>query len=307
VAPSLSIIILSYNRRDALRRTLTELAAQGLTDSAQIIVADNASADGSAGMVQGEFPRVRWLGQPHNNGVSTFNAGAAVAGADLLLLLDDDAWPDPAGLKPALDLLARRPELGAVALLPKHPRTGREEWTGLGEGGRGGFARMGCGNLVRSEAWRRVEGYEGGFFLYRNDTDLALKLLAAGYDVWFDPAWIVWHDSLAAARKSERWLSLATRNWGWLARRHGRGPSRWLGMLAGFAWASRQAGLSFGRQLAVAKGVLGSLKTPPGLPAACRVDGRPFARLVREQLASASRSDGNRPHPATAREPQPTK
>src|SRR5262249_44425241 len=157
-------------------------------------------------------------------------------------------------------------EFGAVALLPKHPTTGREEWAGLGEGGRARFVRMGCGNLVRAEAWRKVEGYESGFFLYRNDTDLALKLLAAGYDVWFDPAWIVWPDSPAASRKSERWLRLATRNWGWLARRHGRGFSKWFGMLAGFAWASRQAGLSAKRQLAVLHGLLDSLHTPPALP-----------------------------------------
>jgi GT2 family glycosyltransferase len=307
VAPLLSIIILSYNRREALRRTLTELAAQGLVSSAEVIVADNASGDGSAEMVRTEFPRVVWHGQTHNHGVSTFNTGALLARGEHFLLLDDDSWPDSEALRGALDLLAGRPEVGAVALLPKHPSTGREEWTGLGEGGRGGFARMGCGNLVRAEAWRRVEGYESRFFLYRNDTDLALKLLSAGYDVWFDPAWVVWHDSPAASRKSERWLRLATRNWGWLARRHGRGLSKWFGMLAGAAWASRQAGLSVRRQLAVVHGVLDSLQTPPGLPEACRVDGGPFARLVREQLASASRAGAAPRRAPKPPVPQPTK
>src|SRR5690606_34605702 len=82
---------------------------------------------------------------------------------------------------------------------------------------------MGCGNLVRRSAWQAVGGYEESFFLYRNDVDLALKLLAAGGKgggVWFDPTWVVWHDSPAAApnrRKSLRWFELATRNWIWLA------------------------------------------------------------------------------------------
>jgi GT2 family glycosyltransferase len=147
---------------------------------------------------------------------------------------------------------------------------------------------MGCGNLVRTSAWRQVGGYEGAFFLYRNDTDLALKLLAAGHDVYFDPTWIVWHDSPAAAHKSERWLYYATRNWGWLARRHGRGFTKYLGTLAGFAWASRQAGLSPKRQWRALNGALASLRcAPPKLPDVCKVSGKHFARLVRRQ---ASRS-----------------
>jgi GT2 family glycosyltransferase len=292
---ALSIVILSYNRREALRRTLTELGSQGLFDNAQIIVADNASTDGSAEMVREQFPGVRWLASPQNSGVQTFNAGAALGTGEFLLLLDDDSWPDARALPAALELMKDRAGIGGVALLPKHPQTHVEEWSWAGEGGRGRFVRMGCGNLLRMDAWRGVGGYESGFFLYRNDTDLALKLLAAGYDVWFDPSWIVWHDSPAAARKSERWLRLATRNWGWLARRHGRGLSKWWGMLAGFAWASRLAGLSLWRQGAVLSGVLDAFRSPaPPLPEACKTDGSGFRKLVREQIFG-SKSRGSQP------------
>jgi GT2 family glycosyltransferase len=299
--PALSIVILSYNRREALRRTLTELRAQGLLESAEVIVADNASNDGTDQMVTREFPRVRWLPQAANNAIATFNVAAAQATGDLLLLLDDDAWPDAAALPAAIDLLARRPQVGAVALLPKHPSTGAPEWRLAGDAARGDFPRMGCGNLVRMDAWKRVGAYESAFWLYRNDADLALKLLSAGYDVWFDPAWIVWHDSPAAARKSDRWLRTATRNWGWLAKRHGRGLSKWWGMLAGFAWASRQAGLSPSRQFCVVRGVLDAIGRPaPKLPEACRVDGLAFAKLVREQFSAAMRPGGStRPAPAS--------
>ncbi len=148
---------------------------------------------------------------------------------------------------------------------------------------------MGCGNLVRRDVWRKV----GPADTRRPHCSIAttpilpaLKILSAGYDVWFDPAWLVWHDSPAAARKNDRWLYMATRNWGWMARRHGRGLSKWLGMAAGFAWASRLAGLSAGRQLKVLKGALESLKSPPPkLPEACRVDGKGFAALVKHQCA----------------------
>jgi GT2 family glycosyltransferase len=283
----LSIVILSYNRRDALRRTLTELRAQGLLDSAEVIVVDNHSSDGSGKMVHDEFPSVRWLEQGQNLGVAAFNHGARLSRGDRLLLLDDDSWPDAAALPEALALLDRSPNVAAVALLPTHPTTRAPEWR-HDHKAQGAWPIMGCGNLVRTDAWHKVGGYEGTFFLYRNDTDLALKLLAAGYDVWFEPTWIVWHDSPAAAHKSERWLYFATRNWGWLARRHGRGFTKYLGMLAGFAWASRLAGLSLKRQWKVLGGAAASLRhAPPHLPAACKSDGKAFATLVRRQ---ASRS-----------------
>jgi len=100
--------------------------------------------------------------------------------------------------------------------------------------------------------------------------------------VHFDPAWRCEHDSPAAARKSARWCELATRNWIWLARRHGRGPSRVLGAVAGWAWAHRLAGWSPGRQWAVLRGAMaGIVRAPAPLPPSVRPDGRAFAELLR--------------------------
>jgi GT2 family glycosyltransferase len=286
----LSVVILSYNRREALRRTLNELKAQGLHESAQVVVVDNGSADGSAEMVCSEFAGVELVALSENVGVAGFNRGAERARGDMLLILDDDAWPEADALIGALEMLRTRPTTGAVALLPRHPVTGLEEWRHEGVP-QARWPVMGCGNLIRTDVWRAVGGYEEGFFLYRNDTDLALKLLAAGFDVWFDPAWIVWHDSPAAKIKSDRWFTLATRNWVWLARRHGRRFSKRVGALAGIAWAVRLAGWSPRRQWCVARGAwAGAWRRPPRVPEACHVDGKAFRDLVKRQVGGRWRS-----------------
>lgn len=274
--PSLTVIVLSFNRKDALDATLTYLQSNADLAGAQILVVDNGSGDGSPAMVAQRHPTVELIALSQNRGVAAFNAAARAARGQALLVLDDDAWPEPGVVALALDLLARRPELAAITLHPRHPRTRASEWP-FGDpppaaAGLDGIADrwpvMGCGNIVRRDAWMRAGGYDEAFFLYRNDTDLAMKLHGLGLGVHFNPEWVVWHDSPAAARKSKRWFRLATRNWVWLCRRHGSGASGVAALLAGWLHAHALAGRSPADHLAVARGALSGLLGPmPACPA----------------------------------------
>lgn len=285
----LSIVILSFNRRDSLRRTLGEVLSLGPARADDIIVVDNASTDGSCDMLRSEFPRVTLIPLTSNIGVDAYNIGARRARGRLLLVLDDDSWPDPAGLENAIALLESASSIAAVAMLPVHPSSKLAEWK-HGTHARRGWPFMGCGNLVRVDDWKMVGGYDGSFFLYRNDCDLALRLLGAGRDVAFDPAWVVWHDSPGAAVKSERWLRLATRNWAWMARRHGRGLYKYIGMCAGIAWAARLAGLNLSRLWCVLRGACaGVFGRPAPLPSTVRPDGKAWRDLVRTQMRSRNK------------------
>lgn len=301
----LSIIIVAYNRKAALLRTLEHLHAVEPSASAEIVVVDNASSDGTADAVRDQHPTVRLIELDENTGVAAFNRGVEASTGQTVLILDDDSWPDPTALALALELLAEREDVAAVALHPRHPGGGRSEWP---------FARrveqacdawpvMGCGNLVRKAAWQHVGGYCEGYFLYRNDTDLALSLGTVG-KVWFDPSWVVWHDSPAAARKSVRWCHLATRNWLWMAKRHSRHPSRfwaWLGVVQAF----RLAGARPSAIIAVLKGVRDGLfhAAPPTVSSSPQ-GWRALMRLrLGKPIPSAPRYVGpcpTRPSPSTS-------
>ncbi len=280
----LSVIVLSYNRKDALAHTLRQLHALRDAVDLECIVVDNASTDGTTDMLPRECGWVRVLPLTENIGVAAFNRGADLATGETLLILDDDSWPDRVALVNAMRFLDEHPTHAGVALLPKHPQTSVIEWPFL-VGARDSWPVMGCGNLVRTSAWRAVGGYEESFFLYRNDVDLAMKLLTAGHDVHADPTWIVWHDSPHAARKSERWLELATKNWVLLARRHACGWRLPVAILLGWMSSCRHAGFNPRRLQRATRGFftgIGSDITP--LPPSCRPKGEAFAELLRLQM-----------------------
>lgn len=279
---SLCAVILSYNRWSALDKTLKALAQTGLfaVDPDQpgaqphaapkwsVLIVDNGSTDGTPERLAEQYPGVRVLRLEQNIGVEAFNRGVAACDTDTVLILDDDAAPDERALRRAMELLARQPALGAVAMHPRHPTTGRSEWSfagGLDGSTCDQWPVMGCGNLVRRAAWLAAGGYESGYFLYRNDTDLALKLLGLGYGVHFNPAWVVWHDTGAGAgqRKSLNWHRIATRNWIWMARRHGGGfrhLDTWRGALLGWLWAHKLAAFNASRHWATLRGAIAGVR-----------------------------------------------
>lgn len=280
--PTLSIIILTRNRVEKLSHTLQKLESDDIGQLSEIIVVDNASTDGTAATIQRLFPRVRLIPTGSNLGVEGFNRGVAASTGQAVLILDDDAWPDTGALAGALDLLARRPDAAAITLHRQHPGTNEFEWPFARIAGRTPrWPDMGPGNIIRRTAWDAVGGYEKGYFLYRNDTDLALKLLGAGLEVLFTPEFKVWHDSPIARTKTAAWLSRSTRNWVWLARRHGRRGSGLAAILMGWLWAHRLARLSPAGHLAALRGlVAGLIQRPPRLEPGVKPDGRALSRLV---------------------------
>lgn len=83
-----SVIVVSYNTREHLRRCLKSLVGE----AAEVIVVDNASKDGSPDVVAEEFPKVKLIRSPHNVGFGTANnRGMEAATQPLVLFLNSDA------------------------------------------------------------------------------------------------------------------------------------------------------------------------------------------------------------------------
>lgn len=112
----LSIVILSWNTRDLLARCLETLAEAEKPDGTEVIVIDNASADGSADMVAERFPDVRLERNDENTGFAKgCNQGIRLSTGRYVLLLNSDTEVSTDALTRMLAFLDENEEYGAVA------------------------------------------------------------------------------------------------------------------------------------------------------------------------------------------------
>lgn len=111
-APRVVAVVVTFNRRELLERSLTAVLAQSTVPD-RVIVVDNASTDGTAAAVRERFPTVRLLALTVNTGgAGGFAAGIEAALADdaeLIWLMDDDTVPVPDALAELLRARAAYP------------------------------------------------------------------------------------------------------------------------------------------------------------------------------------------------------
>ena len=218
---TLTVVVLSWNGLSLTRDTLRSLEACQVPGSwrLRVLVVDNASGDGSPQMVRDEFPGVELLALPENRRFAGGNneslRRALDAGADAVMLLNNDVVADPKMIAKLLAALDEQPDAGAAAPLiyfapPSdriwygggrcRPWLAHSSHRGLRERDRGQYRSIedtgyltGCCLLARAEAWRKVGLLDERYFIYAEDADWSLRARAAGFRLLFVPTARLWH------------------------------------------------------------------------------------------------------------------
>ncbi len=118
-AKEVSVIIVAWNAREFLKKCLLSLAPVARALSLDVHVVDNASTDGSAGMVESEFPGVRLTRSAENLGFARANNVALrrvleERRSDYILLLNADVVVLEGAVDELVDYLEGHPEAGAA-------------------------------------------------------------------------------------------------------------------------------------------------------------------------------------------------
>jgi GT2 family glycosyltransferase len=240
VAPAVSFVLSTYNRRAVLLQTLAHL--EGVDVPHEVFVVDNASADGTAQAVARQFPHVRLIARTDNRGSCAKNLALPLARGQYVVFLDDDSYPDPGSVERMIARFDREPRLGAAVFTVTLP-DGSRECSAYPD------VFIGCGVAFRRDALRQVGGLPEDFFMQAEEYDLSLRLLNAGWQVrTFDDLHVT-HLKTPGARYSERVTRLDVRNNLVLVARHF--PEQWALPYA-WDWTRRYWAIASGKRHRVA-------------------------------------------------------
>lgn len=234
--PTLSVLIVSWNSRAELSRTLPALLPE-LSEGDEVIVVDNESDDGTPEAVASFGAPVRLLATGRNAGFAeACNLAAEEAGGDLLVILNPDAAPLP-GFGEAI----REPWVRERGWAAWQALVGYEGATKINSAGNpvhftgivwaGGHgqpidsappagpvpALSGACLAIPRRTWRDVGGFPAPYFLYHEDVDISLRLRLAGGVLGIEPAAVVDHDYEFGAR-AHKWRWLERNRWAFLIR-----------------------------------------------------------------------------------------
>ena len=219
--PTVSIIIVTWNALALLKQCLPSVVATEY-DSFEIILADNASEDGSAEWVKNTYPDVRIVTHPENWAFCRGNNEAIPhARGKYIVLLNNDVEVTPGWLSPLVDTMncddavaAVQPKLlqytdrdrfeyagGSGGFIDRfgYPFTrGRlffsmEEDSGQYDDERDIFWATGAAVLFRRSALDEVGLLDEQFFMHMEEIDLCWRLQRAGYRIRVNPRSVVYH------------------------------------------------------------------------------------------------------------------
>lgn len=219
--PHVAIVILNYNGRKHLETFLPSVLASTYSNKS-VIVADNASTDGSMELVKNLFPAVECLYNLTNEGFAGgYNWALKLVKADYYILLNSDVSVTPGWIEPVISLMESDQKIAACQpkILSYHqPQV--FEYAGAAGGwidclgypfSRGRifdvcerdegqynepapvFWASGAAMFIKATVYHEMGGLDAVFFAHQEEIDLCWRMQLAGYQIMSCPGSVVYH------------------------------------------------------------------------------------------------------------------
>lgn len=227
--------IVNWNTRDLLDDCLASILREKGDWSIQILVADNASSDGSAEMMAEKYPEVQLVRNPDNVGFAKGHASLLpYSRGSYHILVNSDVRILPGCLNTIARRLETDPQIGILGTkiigpddrvqpsCRRFPNLVRQviEASGLGrllprsriwngykmgdfdhDHSREVDQVMGSFFVIRTSLIEAIGFLDQAFFMYYEEVDYCLRCRAAGYKVFFEAEAAIWHQGGGSSRK----------------------------------------------------------------------------------------------------------
>jgi len=236
MACDLSIIIVNWNTKNLLKQCLESIKAHTKKISYEIIVVDNSSRDGSADMVETNFPQVFLIKNKKNLGYGRANnQGLDRARGKYVLFLNSDITVNENCLDEMFDFMEDNPAVGASACKLTYPDGSLQHscrqfpsfkvFFLMLIGLRAVFPKMkifrrymmldwdhgdlrevdqimGSFMFVRRNVLERIGSFDERYWMYFEEVDLCLRIKRAGWKIVHYPFVSAIHH---LSKSSEQW------------------------------------------------------------------------------------------------------
>ena len=219
----LAVIILNWNGIELLKKFLPGAVSHTSGEQVDLIIADNASTDGSVEWIKDNFPDIKVIEFDKNYGFAEgYNKAIGATRYPFTILLNSDVETTPGWWQPLLSFMKDNPEAGAAQ--PKIKSFHNKEFFEYA-GAAGGLLdyfgypycrgrlfdsveidtgqydfeatnlcwASGAALCVRTELYERLGGLDTLFFAHMEEIDLCCRMLAAGYKICFIPSSEIFH------------------------------------------------------------------------------------------------------------------
>jgi len=226
-SPLISVVILNYKRRDALRRVLDSVRSQDYINRETIIV-DNDSRDEIREFIEQYASEVILIELEKNRGAcGGRNAGIERARGEIVITLDNDiVLESPFELTRVANKFRSRSDIHVLAFFVGDAETGivrRREWCHPRNVADFSSTEFETNYFVEGAAAYRRKVFETAgkyyepIFLGNEGLDLALRIMDRGFRILYTPQIRTRHEMSLDTRYSERTYFIYTRNYLWIA------------------------------------------------------------------------------------------
>jgi len=218
VSVDLTVSIINTNNRELLRNCLRSIFENTRRISLEVYVVDNACTDGSAGMVEGEFPQVRLIRNEQRLGFcANHNQVLRIGQGRYLCILNEDTEIMAEAFDRMVDFMDRHSQAGAAGPMllnadgsfqssffdfptlisefllqsrlglliygPYYPGRPPEKSRQIAEADWVSGACL----MARREAVEQVGLLDERFYVYSEETDWCYRIRSAGWKVYYVP------------------------------------------------------------------------------------------------------------------------
>lgn len=225
-----SVIVLNWNGRKLLEQFMPSVLKYSISDSCDVIIADNYSTDNSLIYLKDEYPNVPVIAFDKNYGFAEgYNKAISKVDSEYVVLLNSDIEVTENWVSTLTDYLDSHPE--TVAVQPKiksFKNRSKFEYAGASGGFIDRFGYPFCrGRIldtvetdngqyntvipvfwatgaclcIRRESYLEVGGLDESFFAHMEEIDMCWRLNARGHKIECIPSSVVYHVGGASLQK----------------------------------------------------------------------------------------------------------